>query len=509
MEAHEGSAENHSQVCPECGMDVLLGTGGQKNLLRHIGKARCRESQEKRENKVKAQPQAELMASFFKKKESVHRPTVVPPALLQSLAPEPIHSPLPSKPNLPHTEEAPKMPSQPDKGLQSASCLSKLRHIATNLPDTVPLAAPSDPIAALTGDPKEIVATRKLEEPDEDVYEWLDKKLNNICGEYAKRNGTLASAIRRGPMGLPGLCATLQYFTNNKFASEEILEIRINNLIEEAKKIIPLESHPASTRPSPRRQDNTVLTQRMLPSPQPGTKHLPFLLDSDEDSDSPPQIIDNKHPCQGIRIDVPEGRSPFLEWPWKEQAELAMAWDIHTKNGILTLHAPTCLQLTLRVNEPCRECQLLQNNQRLCRIQDRIHRGVPETTPYKYLGMSGLIEILRQKDHQIDSLKLQCLNTNRKLDLLMTSNLDYKRFVMAVGECNVPRLNQLVRSALRKKHGINGIIQLIGRAALGTYSPRHTEQEHLMSVVLYRLGGARVAEFAHAALSMPGIATTR
>ncbi|KAF8325088.1 uncharacterized protein EI90DRAFT_3238888 [Cantharellus anzutake] len=108
--------------------------------------------------------------------------------------------------------------------------------------------------------------------------------------------------------------------------------------------------------------------------------------------------------------------------------------------------------------------------------------------------MSGLIEILRRKDRQIDSLKLQRLNTNRKLDLLMTSNLDYKRFVMAVGKCNVPRLNQLVRSALRKKHGINGIIQLIGRAALGTYSPRHTEQEHLMSVVLYWLGGARVAE---------------
>ncbi|KAF8327756.1 uncharacterized protein EI90DRAFT_3018003 [Cantharellus anzutake] len=264
-------------------------------------------------------------------------------------------------------------------------------------------------------------------------------------------------------MGLPGLCATLQYFTNNKFASEEILEIRINNLIEEAKKIIPLESHPASTRPSPRRQDNTVLTQCMLPSLQPGTKHLPFLLDSDEDSDSPPQIIDNKHPCQGVRINVPEGRSPFLEWPWKEQVELAMAWDIHIKNGILTLHAPTCLQLTLR---------------------DRIHRGIPETTPYKYLGTSGLIEILRRKDRQIDSLKLQCLNTNWKLDLLMTSNLDYKRFVMAVGECNVPCLNQLV-------------------------CPRCTEQEHLMSVVLYWLGGAHVAEFAHAALGMPGIATTR
>src|SRR5260221_10569491 len=41
------------------------------------------------------------------------------------------------------------------------------------------------------------------------------------------------------------------------------------------------------------------------------------------------------------------------------------------------------------------------------------------------------------------------------------------------------------------------------------YRPWYTEQEHLMSVMLYWLGGAWVVEFAHAALSMPGLATTQ
>ncbi len=44
---------------------------------------------------------------------------------------------------------------------------------------------------------------------------------------------------------------------------------------------------------------------------------------------------------------------------------------------------------------------------------------------------------------------------------------------------------------------------------LGTYCPNPTEEEHLMSVVLYWLGGARVAEFAHAALGTPGLSTIR
>ena len=100
-----------------------------------------------------------------------------------------------------------------------------------------PPAVPSDHITALTGDPKEIISIRQLEEPDGHPYEWLDKMLNSICGEYAKRNGIMPSAMRQGPMGLPGLCNTLQYFVEKGFASDEILETCINNLIEEAKKV--------------------------------------------------------------------------------------------------------------------------------------------------------------------------------------------------------------------------------------------------------------------------------
>ena len=82
-----------------------------------------------------------------------------------------------------------------------------------------------------------MISIRQLEEPDEHPYKWLDKTLNSICGEYAKQNGIMPSAVRRGPMGLPGLCSTLQYFIEKGFASDEILETRINNLIEEAKKV--------------------------------------------------------------------------------------------------------------------------------------------------------------------------------------------------------------------------------------------------------------------------------
>ncbi len=49
-------------------------------------------------------------------------------------------------------------------------------------------------------------------------------------------------------------------------------------------------------------------------------------MDSDEENDSPFQVINRLYPCQGVMIKFPEGKNIFLEWPWKEQAELAMAW---------------------------------------------------------------------------------------------------------------------------------------------------------------------------------------
>ena len=80
---------------------------------------------------------------------------------------------------------------------------------------------------------------------------------------------------------------------------------------------------------------------------------------------------------------------------------------------------------------------------------------------------------------------------------------------MAVSQCDAPHVNVLVQSTLRKKHGIREIIHLLTRVMLGTYHPQYTEEQHLMSVVLYQLGGARVAEFAHAALGTPGLSTVQ
>ena len=167
---------------------------------------------------------------------------------------------------------------------------------------------------------------------------------------------------------------------------------------------------------------------------QHGTRLQPYDVDSDNDNDLPLQIMVDSYPCQGVRIEFLEGKNPYLEWPWKEQAELAMAWDIQIKGSILTVWASTCLQSTPNANQRCHKCKTVEHTQRLGHIQDQIHGGIPETTPYKYHGVSGLTELLRWKDRQINTLELHVLNMDQRLDILTTSNLDYRRFIMAVSQ---------------------------------------------------------------------------
>ena len=241
---------------------------------------------------------------------------------------------------------------------------------------------------------------------------------------------------------------------------------------------------------------------------------LDLSSDSDSDSDSNPDPTAYPHPspssgahqectCPGLQVTVPEGQTLFTVWPWLEYEEMAMSTSVLIENRILTLWSMTCM----RDGAPCHECQRLKRQLPIDHIQEWIIHSIPECTPYKFLHMNRMVELLRWKDHQINELKLASLNWHHRLGTLTTSNLDYKWFAMAVSQCDALHVNVLVQSTLWKKHGIREIIHPLTRATLGTYCPQYTEEQHLMSMVLYQLGGTRVAEFTHAALGTPGLST--
>jgi len=107
-------------------------------------------------------------------------------------------------------------------------------------------------------------------------------------------------------------------------------------------------------------------------------------------------------------------------------------------------------------------------------------------------------------------LRLRRLNDAKKLAGKAIALDDMKRWVMAVGSGKVERVDRLVRVNLARKGGIRNLLDLYDRAAKQVYHPRnYTEEDDLRGLLLWRLGGARVAGIAHHALNLPSLSTLR
>ena len=131
-------------------------------------------------------------------------------------------------------------------------------------------------------------------------------------------------------------------------------------------------------------------------------------------------------------------------------------------------------------------------------IINRIHSGVHANMPLADQPLGGMVELIHQKDEKLDNLRLIKLTFARKLVACTTTLNAYKKFVTALGDTKVDRVDALIRAGLNRGEGIYGMIERLDRANQGLYKPKSfTEEERLRGVLFLRLGGSRVAELAH------------
>ena len=98
------------------------------------------------------------------------------------------------------------------------------------------------------------------------------------------------------------------------------------------------------------------------------------------------------------------------------------------------------------------------------------------------------------------------LNASQKLLGKACALDEHKQWMMALASGRVDRVASLVQAGLKNKAGIKALIHQYERAAEKLYQPKGYTNEDLMhSIVMLRLGRARVTEFAHHSLSLPSI----
>jgi hypothetical protein len=261
-----------------------------------------------------------------------------------------------------------------------------------------------------------------------------------------------------------------------------------------------------------------VLDTSHVPDTNPSTSLPPHSLNSPiainiealPNDSPPPKSIQRKvsKPCEGFLLRFPPGQSSFGDYPIGLHMKQSLPFEIASipANGTtMILRSVTCSGLA-----SCTSCTELSENCHVKGIMKRMETGVREGSNLPYYGINGLYEIIHRKDTQIDNLRLGKLTTARVLSSKSATIDDWKRLYLALASGKVRNCERLLRVAVNHKRGVRGALQMYADAAMKHYQPRNTdEQSVLMAIVLWRLGGARVAEFAHRAMNLPGLTTLR
>ncbi|KAI0068069.1 hypothetical protein BV25DRAFT_1875223 [Artomyces pyxidatus] len=104
----------------------------------------------------------------------------------------------------------------------------------------------------------------------------------------------------------------------------------------------------------------------------------------------------------------------------------------------------------------------------------------------------------------------QGLNDARKLGVAAQRSSDYRRFVMAIAENDVPRVNAIVQTALNNGASVRAILHKLELAVDGLYHVRgFTDRDYDKSILVYRMGGRPLAYAMSQAYGLPTLRTLR
>jgi hypothetical protein len=218
--------------------------------------------------------------------------------------------------------------------------------------------------------------------------------------------------------------------------------------------------------------------------------------------------------CPGYELLFPKGQSAFSSYPFLLHERLTLPWSIILVGTKLRLRSKSCLKISPSSDPtaatPCGKCAALHNDTIIMGIRHRSLDGAHESTPWAYLSPAQMYEALKRKTTSMNLLKLSTLNIRRTLSLRNRHIDMWKRFAVAVGREDIPRIRSLMAAELRRGSSVFSIVEKVEQAARRAYTPRgYTEAEFQLGFLLYKIGGRAVANLAHRALGVPSIDATK
>ncbi|KAF9042843.1 hypothetical protein BDZ89DRAFT_1201584 [Hymenopellis radicata] len=205
---------------------------------------------------------------------------------------------------------------------------------------------------------------------------------------------------------------------------------------------------------------------------------------------------------------------PHEDYPFALHHKLNLPWDYTVKAGVLTLRATTCTGKRRdgdNAHSLCGPCRMLPINPIIEGIMKRITDGIHENTNLGYFSHRQLVDRHHRQNQQLNLMKLKGLNNSKLLHGRARALSNHKRLLVAFRSGRVEGVDRIIRVGLKRGLGVKGLLGLYERAAMGAYRPQpYEESDYLRGLLLWRLGGNRVAKIAHRSLhQIPSLSTLR
>jgi len=179
--------------------------------------------------------------------------------------------------------------------------------------------------------------------------------------------------------------------------------------------------------------------------------------------------------CAGYQLSFPNGQQAHTSYPFALHTVMSLPWDYSICKGAFVLTSHSCLGKA-EVNGHCNACNDLGKNETLKRIIVRYTNGVYETTQLVYHSIAGLINVVRRKMSTIDGLRLHRLNDVRKI-VGHEGVIDvHKQMLLALSTQCIPCIDHVLQVAFNHGRGIHSTLELIKKAAEGTYHPKNFDE---------------------------------
>ncbi|KAF9037331.1 hypothetical protein BDZ89DRAFT_946145, partial [Hymenopellis radicata] len=522
-------------LCPACGCEVKMGPGGAKNIiLTHVNTKNCIKNKEKRlkkEGDARKHGRQQGLTAFLKPRAPKIPAQVTAPTRTSSqpsgpsfdtrLAPLPLSPARISPPalSIPSPQSLPPPNQNSVQTVLARAPTSKLllalqKKISRVDPASIPATESGyDPLAPFGGDPS---AYANPEARGDDLWEdGLNKHVHATFGwgmdvEEAK------GLIQNGTEGVNGVLEFMRYFIEERGVSEGLFKEKIELLIK------ALDTFPVRVVDSDEINSAVldIQSEYAPPSSSPPTKSSSMkptsVIDIDTLSDSEivpiskrPQVV--RTPCPGYAPPFPDGASPHKDYPFALHAQHTLPFEYEIRQGVLYVRGLLCRRWLHNKETRCPPCEMLPQNSALAGIMKRIKDGVHDNANLAYNSHSQLVAKYYHRGEQLNVQKLKGLNTEKMLRVRAKALSNHKRLLVAIRSGKVEAVDRIIRIGLKRGMGIKAMLALYERAATGAYRPRsYIEEDYLRGLLLWRLGGNRVAKIAHRSLNqIPGLSTLR